>query len=353
MFEEVAGMTSEELPIFDEIRGVMVTQPENEFAGRYVNLADVRLGATILQVSDEFFAPAERMLNPAPATFIPGKYDDHGKWMDGWETRRKRIEGYDTCILRLGLPGMVTGIDLDTTYFTGNYPPSASIDGCRSEGDPSAKSQWAELLPSVPLKGNAHNLFHVHDERTWTHLRLNIYPDGGIARLRVYGQVRPDLEKRDRSAVVDLAAVANGGRLIACSDQHYGTPLGIIFPGLGANMAEGWETHRRREPGNEWALFALGHRGRIERIELDTTHFKGNYPDCCSIQAADVTGGSDASLATQSMFWRQLLPEQKLEADRLHVFTREVMDMGAVTHFRINVIPDGGVNRLRMFGTLV
>jgi allantoicase len=345
-------MTSEELPIFDEIRGVMVTEPENEFAGRYVNLADFRLGAKIIHVTDEFFAPAERMLSPVPASFIPGKYDDHGKWMDGWETRRKRVEGYDYCILRLGLPGAVKGIDIDTTYFTGNYPPGASIDACRCNGDPTENTEWFQLLASVPLKGNAHHLFPIQDERTWTHLRLNIYPDGGIARLRVYGEVRPDFDEADCSASIDLAAAANGGRLMGCSDQHYGTPLGIIFPGLGANMAEGWETHRRREPGNEWAIFALGHRGRIQRIELDTTHFKGNYPDRCSIQAADVTGGSESSLVTQSMFWRLLLPEQKLDANLLHVFTREVIELGPVTHFRLNVIPDGGVNRLRMFGAL-
>jgi allantoicase len=345
-------MTSKELPIFDEIRGVMVTQPENEFAGRYVNLADPRLGAKIIQVTDEFFAPAERMLDPAPATFVPGKYDEHGKWMDGWETRRKRMAGHDSCILRLGFAGSIRGIDIDTTYFTGNYPPSASIEACHCEGDSIENSQWLELLPSVSLNGNQHHLFPVQDERVWTHLRLNIYPDGGIARLRAYGRVRPDFSGGDRNALIDLAAVGNGGRLIACSDQHYGTPLGIIFPGLGANMAEGWETHRRRVPGNEWALFALGHRGRIQRIEVDTTHFKGNYPDRCSVEAADLSGGSEASLVTQSMFWRQLLSEQKLEADTPHVFTREIAELGPVTHIRFNVIPDGGVNRLRMFGTL-
>ena len=345
-------MVSKELPIFDEIRGVMVTEPENEFAGRYVNLADLRLGAKIVHVTDEFFAPAERMLNPAPAIFTPGKYDDHGKWMDGWETRRKRVEGYDYCILRLGFPGMIRGIDIDTTYFTGNFPPGASIDACGCGDDPNESAEWSTLLAAVPLKGNSHHLFPIQNDRTWTHLRLNLYPDGGVARLRVYGVVQPNFEKKDHGNSVDLAAVASGGRLVGCSDQHYGTPLGIIFPGLGLNMAEGWETHRRREPGNEWALFALGHRGHIQRIELDTTHFKGNYPDRCSIQAADVAGGSDASLITQSMFWRLLLPEKKLEADMLHVFTREVIDLGAVTHFRLNVIPDGGINRLRMFGTL-
>jgi allantoicase len=164
--------------------------------------------------------------------------------------------------------------------------------------------------------------------------------------------VKPEFANADRNALIDVAAVVNGGRLLSCSDQHYGTPLGILFPGLGATMAEGWETHRRREPGNEWALFALGHRARIQRIEVDTTHFKGNYPDRCSLLGADVSGGSEASLVPQSMFWRELLPEQKLKADALHVFTREVVALGPVTHIRFNIIPDGGVNRLRVFGIL-
>ena len=191
----------------------------------------------------------------------------------------------------------------------------------------------------------------VNDDRGWTHVRLNIYPDGGVARLRVYGEVRCDFASYERHASIDLLAVTNGGRLVACSDQHYGTPLNIVFPGVGANMGEGWETHRRREPGNEWAIFALGHPGAVERVEVDTTHFKGNYPDRCSLQAAIVGGGMDSSIVTQSMFWRALLPRQKLQADQIHVFQRDLLELGPISHVRFNVIPDGGVNRLRVFGT--
>lgn len=340
-----------DLPIFDENLGVMVTKPANEFAWRYVNLADSRLGATAIAATDEFFAPAQRLLGPAPAAFIAGKYDAHGKWMDGWETRRKRVEGHDHCVLRLGLPGVIRGIDIDTSHFTGNFPPAASIEACRCAGDPVAATAWTELLPSTGLTGNAHHVLPVSDGRVWTHLRLNIYPDGGIARLRVYGDTRCDLAGHDRQASLDLLAVTNGGRLVACSDQHYGTPLNIAFPGVGANMGEGWETHRRREPGNEWAIFALGHSGRVNRVEVDTAHFKGNYPDRCSLQAAMVGAGTDSSIVTQSMFWRPLLPEQKLQADRAHVYERELLDVGAISHVRFNVIPDGGVNRLRVIGT--
>jgi allantoicase len=339
-----------DLPIFDENLGVMVTKPANEFAWRDVNLADSRLGAAALSATDEFFAPAQRLLDPAPAAFIAGKYDEHGKWMDGWETRRKRVEGYDHCVLRLGLPGVIRGIDIDTSHFTGNFPLAASIEACRCAGDPVAETAWTELLPSTGLTGNAHHVMPVSDGRVWTHLRLNIYPDGGIARLRVYGEVRCDFAAYDRQASLDLLAVTHGVRLVACSDQHYGTPLNIAFPGVGANMGEGWETHRRREPGNEWAIFALGHPGRVNRVEVDTTHFKGNYPDRCSLQAAMVGAGTDGSIVTQSMFWRLLLPEQKLQADQTRTFQSELADLGPISHLRFNVIPDGGINRLRAFG---
>jgi allantoicase len=343
-------MTMENLPIFDENLGVMVTRPENEFAWRYVNLADARLGAKVVCASDEFFAPAARMLAPLPALFIPGKYDAHGKWMDGWETRRRRTEGHDWCILRLGSPGVIKGVDIDTSHFTGNYPPAASIDACRRDGDQDTAGVWTELLASTGLSGASHHVFSINDERSWTHLRLHIYPDGGIARLRVYGEVRNDRAHDASDALHDLLAVTNGGRLIACSDQHYGTPLNVAFPGLGANMGEGWETHRRREPGNEWAIFALGAPGIVTRIEIDTTHFKGNAPDRCSIQAGRITGGTDKFTITQSMFWRYLLTEQALQADRLHSFDCEIAQLGVVTHLRLNVIPDGGINRIRVFG---
>ena len=329
----------------------MSTQPENQFAARWVNLADPRLGAKVVHASDDFFAPAERMLNHEPAVFIPGKYDDHGKWMDGWESRRKRVEGHDHCIVRLALPGIVKGVDIDTSHFTGNYPPAASLDACRVDGDPDAATRWTEILPAAALQGNSHHVLAVANERAWSHLRLNIYPDGGVARLRVYGKVARDWTTADRSTLIDLAAIENGGRAIACSDEHYGTPMNLLFPGRGATMGDGWETRRRREPGNEWAIVALGHAGRIARIEVDTARYKGNYPDRCSILAAQVGGGTEQSLVTQSMFWRTLLPEQKLQMDKQHSFAAEVADLGPVTHVRFNIIPDGGVMRLRLFGS--
>jgi len=328
----------------------MTDEPANEFATRSVNLADPRLGAAAIYASDDFFAPKERLLDPAPAQFIPGKYDDNGKWMDGWESRRKRVEGYDHCIVRLALPGSIEGVDIDTSHFTGNYPPAASIDACLSDGDPTDRTAWTEVLASAGLTGNSHHLFAIHSHGIWSHVRLNIYPDGGVARLRVYGRVHRDWSKVDKAKPVDLAAALNGGRAVAWSDQHYGSPAALLMPGRGEVMGDGWETVRRRQPGNEWAILQLGHPGTLQRVEVDTHLYKGNYPDRCSIQAGYLRGGTDQSAVTQSMFWRTLLPEQKLRADHIHVFESEVADLGAVTHVRFNAIPDGGVMRLHLFG---
>jgi allantoicase len=336
---------------------ITADQPQQPFGSNMVNLADARLGAEAIFATDDFFAPKERMLNPEPAVFIPGKYDEHGKWMDGWESRRKRGEGHDYVVVKLGLPGVIAGFDIDTSHFTGNYPPAASIEACAiaqdsAGGEPGHATEWTEIVPAASLKGNSHHFVAVSDARAWTHVRLNIFPDGGVARLRAYGRVAVDWDKFDRKQPVDLVAVVHGGYAIACSDQHYGSPMQVLYPGRGVNMGDGWETRRRREPGNDWALFALGHRGRIRKIEVDTAHFKGNYPDRCSIQAAEVKGGTDDSLVTQSMFWRTLLPEQKLEMDRPHAFQKEIADLGVVTHVRLNIIPDGGVSRLRLYGEL-
>ncbi|KND61679.1 Allantoicase [Candidatus Burkholderia verschuerenii] len=285
-----------------------------EFTRRYVNLADPRLGAQALETSDDFFAPKERMLNPEPAVFIPGKFDDHGKWMDGWETRRKRTTGYDWCIVKLARPGVIKGIDVDTSHFTGNFPPAASIDGAHvPNGDaPCGSTQWTEIVPSTTLQGNSHHYLEVSAEQPITHLRVNIYPDGGIARLRVYGQPQLDWRNADKNTLVDLGAMENGAYMVGTNNQHFGLASTLLMPGRGVNMGDGWETRRRREPGNDWCIVALAQPGIIKKVEVDTAHFKGNFPDRCSLQAVHVKGGTDSSLVTQAMFWPVLLGEQKL-----------------------------------------
>jgi len=329
-----------------------LTVQEADFVTRCVDLAQPRLGAEVISATDDFFADKARLIDPQAPVFIDEKYDDNGKWMDGWESRRKRGEGYDHCIVRLGLPGIIEGINIDTSHFTGNYPPAASIDACFVDGEPDAQTQWHELVPSVSLGPDSHHLLCVENSRTWSHLRLNIFPDGGIARLRVYGRVNCNWDSRDADEVIDLAAMTNGGRAVCANNQHFGVPSNLLAPGRGVNMGDGWETRRRREPGNDWAIIELGHAGLISSVEVDTAHFKGNFPDSCSLQAAFVTGGTDQSLITQSMFWKTLMPPQKLGMDAIQKFETEIETIGPVTHVRLNIIPDGGVSRLRLFGKI-
>ncbi len=318
---------------------------------KYINLADSRLGTRSIFVTDDWFAAVDRMLQPEPPVWKEGVFDDNGKWMDGWESRRKRFEGYDYTIIRLGVPGVIKGVDIDTSFFTGNFPPSASLEACYSpDADPSDNTEWTELLGAVSLQGNSQHLHAIEDGRPWTHLRFNIYPDGGVARLRVYGIPYLDWSKISTEQEIDLAAALNGGRALACSDEHFGKMGNILNPGRGVNMGDGWETARRRTPGNDWVIVALGHPGEISRVVVDTLHFKGNYPDRCSIQASYVKGGTDEQIETQSLFWKELLPSQKLEMHQEHEFIAELNDIGPITHVRLNIFPDGGVSRLRLFG---
>ena len=203
-----------------------------EFARRYVNLADARLGAAALVASDDFFADKSRMLNPEPAVFVPGKYDENGKWMDGWESRRKRVAGHDWCIVRLARPGRVHGVDLDTSHFTGNFPPAASIDACYLIGsDPDAHTEWTPLLPAVNLGGNSHHYFAVADETPCTHLRVNLYPDGGLARLRVYAAPQFGGEP-EADGLVDLASALNGAQIVAANNEHFGPASALLLLSL-------------------------------------------------------------------------------------------------------------------------
>jgi len=330
--------------------------PLPDWARLSVNLADARLGARAIACSDEYFAPLERMLEPTQPTFYPGRYDDHGKWMDGWETRRKRTVGYDWGIVRLGRRGIVRGIDIDTSHFTGNYAPAVSIDATDNESDDVnalSETRWTRILPSTTLSGNSHHFLAIDSTDTWSHLRINIYPDGGIARLRVYGQPVGIFDAKDPDRLYDLVAMENGGRAVAWNDAHFGAVANLIAPGRGVNMGDGWETRRRREPGNDWCILQLGAPGIVSRIEVDTAFFRGNFPDRFSIQAACMDGGTDQSAITQSMFWPYLIDEQPLGMDAVHSYSEGIADLGTITHVRFNIIPDGGVSRLRLWGKAV
>jgi allantoicase len=317
-----------------------------------LNLADARLGSIATFVTDDWFADVNRMLQPQPPIWKEGVFDDNGKWMDGWESRRKRYEGYDHAIIKLGVAGVFKGVDIDTTFFTGNYPPSVSLEACYSpEAEPDDSTQWTQVLAPVNLQGDSNNLFDIDSDQPWTHVRFNIFPDGGVARLRIYGTPFVDWSQ-NLDQTYDFASALLGARSLACSDEHYGKMSNILNPGRGINMGDGWETARRRVPGNDWVIIQLAKPCLPEEIIVDTHFFKGNYPDSCSIQAALVESATDEQVATRSLYWRELLPAQKLQMDREHTFNSELNDLGVVSHIKLNIFPDGGISRIRVIGKL-
>lgn len=323
-----------------------------------IDLAAARIGSTALLANDEFFAPKENLLKPGRGIFIPDKYTDRGKWMDGWETRRRRTPGNDWCVVQLGLRGIIKHVDIDTNHFLGNHPPFASLDAlCFPSGFPSEipaveQLSWTPILAQSPLKPGSQNLFAITNAEAWTHVRLNIFPDGGVARLRVYGIVVPDWSNVRLGELVDLAAIENGGVALVCSDMFFSSMNNLIMPGRAENMGDGWETKRRRGPGHDWIILKLGRPGTVRKVEVDTNYFKGNYPDTCSIEGCAAPDDSTEELTSPATRWTEILPKTKLQADTRHFFEKEISPIERCSHIRFNLYPDGGVSRLRVWGTL-
>jgi allantoicase len=340
------------------------------------DLASQHLGGGVVAANDELFAAADHLVLPAEPTFSRATFGPKGQVYDGWETRRRREPGHDHAIVRLGVPGVVRGVVVDTAFFTGNYPPEASVEACGCEGYPSAAeleaAEWIELVPRSPLAGDSRNAFAVDVAQRFTHVRLSIYPDGGVARLRVHGEPVPD-PRLFPGGVVDLGAVEHGGRVTGCSDMFYGSPANLLMPGLARVMGEGWETARRRDDGNDWVEVRLAAPGHVLVAELDTSHFKGNAPGWATLRGSEASDGG----------WFDLLPRTRLQPDTRHRFpiaapvvdritaapvadrvaaapvadrvaAAPVADRVAVApvadRVRLDVYPDGGMARLRLWG---
>ena len=312
---------------------------------RLPDLASRRLGGGVVHANDELFAERENLIKPEAPAYSTYTFGHKGQVYDGWETRRRREPGHDEAIVRLGVAGVVRGVVVDTAFFKGNYPPEVSVEGAGVEGYPSPAelqaAEWFPLVPRSPVKGDAQNPFPVRAPQRCTHVRLSIYPDGGVARLRVHGAAVPDPRFLVAGAI-DLAALVNGGVVTGCSNMFYSSPANMLLPGQARVMGEGWETSRRRDQGNDWVQVRLACAGSVEMAELDTSHFVGNAPGWASLRGR---AGPDDPAA-----WVELLPRTRLQPDTRHLFRLPVAD--EVTHVRLDVYPDGGLARLRLHGDL-
>ena len=322
-------------------------------SAKMINLADPRIGSKIIFKTDDFFAAAHRILNVEFPVFKDGLFDKHGKWMDGWETRRRRSKGFDYLILKLGKPGKIFDIDIDTTHFNGNQPTHASVESCFSRTKPNKKTKWIHLLGKKKLGPNKNHSFKSQNKSVFNYIKLNIFPDGGVARLRLYGKI--EMEKNIfNNKNINLTSVLNGASIVGCNNEHFGRAENIIAPGKGKNMGDGWETRRSRGKNFDWLIIKFGKPGLIKKLEIDTHHFKGNYPDTCSIQTANISKNlSNKLIVYNSKNWKFILNKSKLSANKKHVFKKFLIKRNKENYLKINIHPDGGISRIRAFGTFV
>ncbi len=319
-------------------------------SAKMINLADPRIGSKIISKTDDFFAAAHRILKTDIPVFKDGLFDKHGKWMDGWETRRRRSKGYDYLVLKLGKPGKIFDIDIDTSHFNGNQPTHASLEGCFSRLKPNKKTKWTRLLGKKKLGPNKNHNFKSQNKSTFNYIRLNIFPDGGVARLRLYGKIEID-KKIINHKNINLTSVLNGASIVGCNNEHFGRAENIIAPGKGKNMGDGWETRRSRGKNFDWLIIKFGKPGLIKKLEIDTHHFKGNYPDSCSIQTAIINKDlSNKSIVRNSKNWKFILNKSKLSAHKKHIFKKFLIKRDKENYLKINIYPDGGISRIRAFG---
>lgn len=327
----------------------MPTTDERPDFVRLPDLASRRLAGSVVWASDEFFAEKENLILPHEPAFDPNLFGHKGKVYDGWETRRRRDEGVDQAIIRLGVPGIVEGVTVDTSWFTGNYPQAAMVEGAWIEGYPSpselADADWRPVVEQAALQGNAKNDLIATGPRPITHARLTIIPDGGVARLRIHGTPTPD--PRFLQHTIDLAAMENGGLVQDCSDMFYSSPANIIAPGRSAHMGEGWENARRRGPGNDFVVLKLAGEGVVEHVELDTSFYIGNAP-----AAAAIHGIASAAQLDDPASWVEIVPRIRLQPDCRHRFLTADTDGTPIRYLRVDVFPDGGISRLRAYGRL-
>ncbi|KAI9772188.1 MAG: Allantoicase [Geoglossum umbratile] len=347
---------------------IRLVKPEDiqaTFGSKCIDLVSGPLGAAVLSFSDEFFASAINLITPTPPIQKVGVYTPNGAWYDGWETRRHNPNSFDYVTIKFGVAsGQILGVEIDTGFFNGNHAPAAAVEACVYQNagdelaDPSKDStvEWDLILPIQPCGPSARHAWRLPQttEKAYTHARLLMYPDGGIARFRLYGIAQPVFPP-GLDTVLDLASLQNGGRVIAFSDQHYGTASNLLLPGRGVDMGDGWETKRSRREGHiDWAIIRLGARGTISKLIVDTAHFIGNFPQAITVKACDFMGGGEGEQPDRKVdAWVEILGPQKCRAHYEHVFEGDALTESgkAWTHVMLTMVPDGGVKRFRVFGT--
>ena len=319
------------------------------FTNGLIDLAQPRLGTKIVFKTDDFFASANRIISPTILVFKEDVFDKHGKWMDGWESRRKRSSGHDFIILKLGKPGSISKVDVDTSHFNGNQPAAISIEGTYSNFNKISNFKWQTLLSKKRTKADSHHYFSIKNKKVFTHIKLNIFPDGGVARLRLYGTIAKS--NKNKNKIINLASLLDGASIIACNNQHFGKAENILAPGKAKNMGDGWETRRRRDKGNDWLILNSLSVKEINKIEISTHHFKGNFPSHCSLQAAYLSSSKNSKkIVSSSKKWKTLLKNSKLSANKTHIFKNSLMKKEKINYIKINIFPDGGISRFRIFG---
>jgi allantoicase len=319
------------------------------FTNGLIDLAQPRLGTKVIYKTDDFFASANRIINPTEPVFKVGVFDKHGKWMDGWESRRKRTAGHDYIIIKLGKPGTIKKVDVDTSHFNGNQPAMISIEGANSNSNKINQLKWQPLLSEKKTKANSHHYFTVNSDKVFTHIKFNIFPDGGVARLRLYGSIAKSSKLKNKK--INLASLLDGSSVIACNNEHFGKAENILAPGKAKNMGDGWETRRRRGKGFDWLILNSLDGKEIDKIEISTHHFKGNFPSHCSLQAAYLPNSKNSKqIVKSSNSWKYMLKDAKLSANKVHVFKNNLMRKDKINFIKINIFPDGGISRFRIYG---
>jgi allantoicase len=319
------------------------------FTNGLIDLAQPRLGTKVIYKTDDFFASANRIINPTEPVFKVGVFDKHGKWMDGWESRRKRTAGHDFIIIKLGKPGTIKKVDVDTSHFNGNQPAMISIEGANSNSNKINQLNWQPLLSKKKTKANSHHYFTVNSNKVFTHIKFNIFPDGGVARLRLYGSIAKSSKLKNKK--INLASLLDGSSVIACNNEHFGKAENILAPGKAKNMGDGWETRRRRDKGFDWLILNSLDGKEIDKIEISTHHFKGNFPSHCSLQVAYLPNSKNSKqIVKSSTKWKYLLKNAKLSANKVHVFKNNLMKKDKINFIKINIFPDGGISRFRIYG---